>query len=216
MPRVRTPAQLATHRAREKKRYEANKETIAVASAQYRATHKEETRARDKRYRTKNKARLKKRQRLYYLANRELIKARSKAWYESNKERAHANSARQRRLHPDRAKAWEKAWRERNPEKLTAHAHVRAARKSGVKLAVADLEAILASPSCHYCREPLQRLKIGRKFHPRKATLDHLTPLSRGGAHDLSNLVAACAACNFSKNDRTEAEFRAGVRRRRR
>lgn len=42
---------------------------------------------------------------------------------------------------------------------------------------------------CAYC---------GRK---RKLTMDHVVPLSRGGAHDVDNVVAACDTCNKSKND---------------
>lgn len=40
-------------------------------------------------------------------------------------------------------------------------------------------------------------------------TLDHRVPLTKGGAHDLSNLVAACKSCNSRKRTRDELEFRA-------
>lgn len=32
-------------------------------------------------------------------------------------------------------------------------------------------------------------------------SLDHLIPLSKGGAHSLNNVVIACVSCNCSKND---------------
>lgn len=35
-----------------------------------------------------------------------------------------------------------------------------------------------------------------------KMTMDHVTALSRGGAHDVSNLVPACGHCNKSKSAR--------------
>ncbi len=38
-------------------------------------------------------------------------------------------------------------------------------------------------------------------------TCDHLTPLHKGGTDELSNLVAACSACNYSKGSKTEQEF---------
>ncbi|MFD6279478.1 HNH endonuclease [Streptomyces sp. NPDC060209] len=41
----------------------------------------------------------------------------------------------------------------------------------------------------------------------RSQTMDHVIPLARGGADDLSNLVPACHACNNSKNDKTPAEW---------
>lgn len=38
-------------------------------------------------------------------------------------------------------------------------------------------------------------------------TVDHLTPLTRGGEHGRENVVPACHRCNSSKNDRTPLEF---------
>ena len=38
-------------------------------------------------------------------------------------------------------------------------------------------------------------------------TLDHVTPLSRGGDHDPGNLVAACQACNQLKGSLLPFEF---------
>jgi 5-methylcytosine-specific restriction endonuclease McrA len=42
---------------------------------------------------------------------------------------------------------------------------------------------------CAYCGAKPKRLEI-----------DHITPLSRGGAHSLANIVAACRTCNARKN----------------
>ena len=36
-----------------------------------------------------------------------------------------------------------------------------------------------------------------------KLTMDHMDPLSKGGAHDLTNVVPACRECNSGKCDRT-------------
>ena len=38
------------------------------------------------------------------------------------------------------------------------------------------------------------------------ATVDHIVPLSRGGQNTWTNTVAACAACNARKADRTPEE----------
>src|SRR5437588_10226255 len=56
---------------------------------------------------------------------------------------------------------------------------------------------------CYYC---------GAAFSPggkRHQTLDHLVPESRGGTHELINLVLACARCNGAKGDMTVTEFEA-------
>ncbi len=41
----------------------------------------------------------------------------------------------------------------------------------------------------------------------KEAQVDHVIPKSRGGAHDVSNLVIACAKCNQSKGRKTSDEF---------
>jgi len=38
-------------------------------------------------------------------------------------------------------------------------------------------------------------------------TIDHKTPLSRGGKHTLENIAVMCLGCNSSKGNRTMAEF---------
>lgn len=38
-------------------------------------------------------------------------------------------------------------------------------------------------------------------------TIDHVIPRSRGGAHDWTNVVAACAPCNARKDDRLLSEI---------
>jgi hypothetical protein len=42
---------------------------------------------------------------------------------------------------------------------------------------------------------------------PTQKTIDHNTPLSRGGKHVLSNISVMCLGCNSSKQDRTVEEF---------
>lgn len=41
----------------------------------------------------------------------------------------------------------------------------------------------------------------------RADTIDHVRPRSRGGAHQWSNVVAACARCNHRKGDRLLGEL---------
>lgn len=54
--------------------------------------------------------------------------------------------------------------------------------------------------SCYYCQKILDTSK-------REATVDHATPLARGGKNVITNCVPACLSCNASKGDRTEQEF---------
>ncbi len=54
------------------------------------------------------------------------------------------------------------------------------------------------SQKCVYCAASLDQ---------HTATLDHVVPLARGGAHDAGNLVTACGPCNRLKGDLLPFEF---------
>jgi hypothetical protein len=53
--------------------------------------------------------------------------------------------------------------------------------------------------TCAYC---------GQRFAERDLQCEHIVPASRGGPASWMNLVAACAACNGRKADRTPEEAR--------
>ncbi len=55
--------------------------------------------------------------------------------------------------------------------------------------------------SCQYCGRHRSELR-GREF----LTRDHVIPLSRGGANDWGNVVAACSPCNNRKGNRLPKE----------
>ncbi|KAG2436725.1 hypothetical protein HXX76_006249 [Chlamydomonas incerta] len=45
---------------------------------------------------------------------------------------------------------------------------------------------------CNYCGKGPLRI----------ATVDHVHPLSRGGADSAANMVVSCTACNYAKGDK--------------
>ncbi len=51
--------------------------------------------------------------------------------------------------------------------------------------------------SCQYC---------GAKFPSSELSVDHVVPMSRGGATNWSNVVCACTECNKQKGGRTPGE----------
>jgi hypothetical protein len=53
-------------------------------------------------------------------------------------------------------------------------------------------------PFCHYCGEPLTA---------RTATADHRIPMSKGGTHQIENIIPACHRCNSAKSNLPEYEF---------
>lgn len=65
-----------------------------------------------------------------------------------------------------------------------------------------DLQYKRQKGRCYYCK-----VKVGKTYH-----IDHVVPLSRGGANDPSNLVVACTTCNLSKQNRLPHEWARGGR----
>lgn len=51
---------------------------------------------------------------------------------------------------------------------------------------------------CAYCLQPLPLSAM---------QVEHVTPLSRGGRNDLSNILPSCGTCNADKGDRTPTEW---------
>jgi 5-methylcytosine-specific restriction endonuclease McrA len=93
----------------------------------------------------------------------------------------------------------------------TARRHNRRA-PDGTALTSEIVADVLRAERCHYCDEPIEIMSSVRQ-HPRKATVDHVLAVARGGTHARENLVAACSPCNVSKGDRPYEEFVARMKR---
>lgn len=55
---------------------------------------------------------------------------------------------------------------------------------------------------CYLCECSLNQLE------PKHVHLDHIEPLSKGGAHVLSNVAWSCAECNLAKGTKSVEEFK--------
>lgn len=125
---------------------------------------------------------------------------------------AEASYLRDRRSRPEvqvRQQEWYKAYYAENRDSYSRASHKRRSliRDSYVDagITVSALRARHGS-DCVFCHSPME-FKPKRKRDPLLATLEHLTPLSRGGDHSWENCRLACLACNMSKNNKTQSEF---------
>lgn len=95
--------------------------------------------------------------------------------------------------HPEQAAAARRRWRAENREKVAQYEAKRRALKSGSQVAPVSYEVLRAAYSaCYLCGEPL----AGRPVH-----MDHVVPLSAGGAHTEANLRPVHVPCNLRKAD---------------
>lgn len=99
-------------------------------------------------------------------------------WAKANPEKLKANY---RRYYQKNKEYYKSTWRNRDALRRAAHgSHT-----------VADIRALDRAQhgKCVYCR-----IAFGKKYH-----VDHITPLSAGGANDRTNLQLLCPPCNLSK-----------------
>lgn len=184
-----------------------------VSGNAYNAAHAEQHRARARESAARRPDEIKAYRKAYYLAHREEAIQVAAEWEKANPTRVRARRARWYRDHRERALATRTAWARRNRKQVSeAHAAYRAANPEKVKAAkslrrarelgaaTGDRKAYTAfvkwsrsAPSvpCYWCK---------RKTKPGHRHLDHIIPLSKGGADAVGNLGVACPNCNARKS----------------
>lgn len=94
-----------------------------------------------------------------------------------------------------------KRYRDKNREAyLLQHREHQYRRRmqAGKRLAPGSIKDVICDEQCFYCNAYVEYSK---------RTIDHLTPLSRGGTHTVDNLVMSCGSCNSSKHNLTYEEY---------
>ena len=117
-----------------------------------------------------------------------------KSRYHANVEVMRARAIQNYWAHRDSRMKTHRAWKQKHPEKTRALEEKRRARLHGaslVDLTSHQWEAIKRAfhDRCAYCGT-----------HPRRLEKDHITPISQGGNHTMSNVVPACRRCNAKKS----------------
>ena len=121
--------------------------------------------------------------------NPEKAKSYSKKWSQNNKETVQTWRINNR----ERLNAYGRQYAAANPNVIKAISERRRARKANAPindLTAAQWERIKTAYGykCVYCGRKMERL-----------TQDHITPISKGGSHTVSNIVPACRSCNSKK-----------------
>lgn len=112
-----------------------------------------------------------------------------------------ARNRRWTRAHWEQSLRYQAAWRRQNLEfgrRKEVHRRARVRNAFGSYTREEWLNVLTVwSNTCAYCG-------MGGRM-----TVDHRTPLSRGGSNDISNILPACKSCNSQKHTLTESEYRA-------
>lgn len=140
-----------------------------------------------------------------------------KAWYAANRERQAARQQARRDADPDKARRQDMERYQRNKAKRIALAaegwHKRRALKMQSPRVAGITKAALRKihgDACRYCGTTMQFIVCkNAQYVPDQATIEHIVPLSKGGAHDWENVALACRRCNLRKNRRTPDEWEA-------
>jgi len=162
----------------------------------------DKTKLQRKQYRDANPELIREQKRQYYLRNKEAIKAKSLKYFQENHEARLEKKREYHHKNKERVNAKKRQWNRDNPERRREQRwKYKAQKKNQLGFIPEKFEDLLWEEQeglCFYCQADLKLTG----YH-----LDHMTPLSRRGLHDISNLCLACPDCNLSKGTKTVAEF---------
>lgn len=163
-----------------------NRDKLNSASARYREKNREKLNEMARLYHAKNRDRNNQANAKYKKDNREKILAYHNAYYSKNREKLIANQI---------------SYFAANPDKRRIHEENRRARKvsNGGKISIDIVEKLflLQKGKCACCGKPL-----GNNYH-----LDHIMPISLGGANVDSNIQLLRAKCNMEKHAKHPIDF---------
>jgi 5-methylcytosine-specific restriction endonuclease McrA len=152
----------------------------------YREANKEVRKAYDRAYREANKEKKKALNKAYRAANPEKIKALKKVYHEANKEKAKAYCE----ANKEKISAVKKAYRKAHKEEHCAMQAKRRALKKQAILPTTDFELI---------KNIYKQREAATKEHGEQYQVDHIIPLTIGGAHHQDNLRIITAKENNEK-----------------
>lgn len=147
-----------------------------------------------KRWREKNKERIALVNGEWVKNNPDKMKAAQERYFAKNKEKRTKYSRAYRQLNPEKAALSQKKWRFGKSHKILEYAHKRRALLLNNTVGEVNIKKLLDEwdGNCGLCR-----LAVLGKYH-----IDHKTPLSKGGAHEQSNLQVTHPRCNQVKHNK--------------
>ena len=186
--------------------YLRNRERILAERASERINEPVKVRERKRAHYSKNKERISSERKKRYAEEPNLrtnTQDRTRAWRAAHREQHRAYNREWAQRNPTVTKERMREWFRTNPVRVREQRILRrcALYRAG-RPDRSHVRALEAARVCAYCGDLFDALSA-RKHR----TVDHVLPLALGGTNVSGNLVAACKACNSSKNKRTLAEW---------
>jgi hypothetical protein len=198
--------------AKNKEYYYANSEASSVRAKAWYAAHREQELEKKKEYYKVNKERIVEYRKGYYIANRGKFILLAKEYRETYPEKIKTSLAAYYETHKEKLSTYKKIWsaankehianrgklyRIANPEKMKKISHEKRARKANATVENFPVSEIYERDNwtCQLCKKWVnKRLKYP---DPLSKSLDHIVPISRGGAHSRTNVHLTHLMCNM-------------------
>lgn len=161
--------------------------------------HREKTRLAVRRMRERDPERALQKNRDWREANPEKEKKRHRRYDEAHREKRRLAISKSREDNPEHHRALRRKWRQANleaaRERCRTYWHRKRAQRSDDSLLVDWYAEQIRTMPCEYCGSE------------ENITVDHVVPISKGGAHSIENIVPACQPCNSSKGAKPLEEW---------
>jgi 5-methylcytosine-specific restriction endonuclease McrA len=180
-----------------KEYYKIHRLEITEKNAIYQLNHKSEKREYDRQYHQKHARKHQERARKWYAEHPEYCREYGLKYRAKHPEQCKEQGHKWKREHPKQRSEYSRKYAQ-TPEGKISKAntqHKRRSQKKDGKITLAEWNTIKKQQHfrCYWCKV---------KFKDEELIMDHVIPLSKGGLHDASNIVASCQSCNSSKHDK--------------
>lgn len=141
-------------------------------------------------------------QKRYRLKHPEKRRETKERWRKANMDKYREYTARWTDNNPEKAKELHKKYADNNPEKIAAKRRRRRALLANTDSEFYTMDEIFKRDNgiCHLCNNIVDKAYPPR--HKMSASIDHVTPISRGGTDTKDNIKLAHYGCNSRKGNR--------------
>jgi 5-methylcytosine-specific restriction endonuclease McrA len=192
---------IEAQRKRQRAYYERNKQKVIDAAKAWKLANPEKVKEGAKIYRFANAAQITALQGAWSKRNPDKIKAKSKRYYDSHTDKVRAKSSAYHGVNKSAINEKARAYKQKPEYRARAHTY-RERRESGLATGQLSKGIVtkllrLQKGLCPCCKNTL-----GDAYH-----LDHIMPLSRGGANVDENVQLLRQECNLNKHAKHPVDF---------